>query len=312
MLLNKNTFRALAIEDDSDCAELLIAMLEECPLGKSCITHTSSVESARQMLCEAQYDLILLGLGLKDSLGADTVKSISPLSNGSAIVVVSAETDRGLMLEVIKLGVQDFISKLNAIDQNSFYLTIEFALARAEQRKHFVRLAHHDHLTGLPNRSLFEDHLESAHARALRQGTTFSLIFVDLDEFKPINDLYGHDTGDSVLREFGQRLLQLFRRRDTVARIGGDEFCVIVEEVEQQGLKLIQEKIASALCAPMPGLPEAYTVTASVGTATYPIDAEDLVSLFRAADANMYLQKSAGSTRRYRNGSPLIQATLLA
>jgi diguanylate cyclase len=173
-----------------------------------------------------------------------------------------------------------------------------------QQIEHNKHLALHDELTGLPNRRLFQDRLTSALERARRAGSRAALLLIDLDHFKQVNDTVGHHVGDEVLKQVSQTLLGRVRRCDTVARTGGDEFSIILEEpvtridAERVSLALI-ELLHQSLAY------EGHTIRvgASIGLAMYPEDAPNSETLRVAADLRMYAQKN--KTRRTDFSSPL-------
>ena len=171
-------------------------------------------------------------------------------------------------------------------------------LARKAIERDLAFVATHDTLTGLPNRSMFGERLSQAIARAGRHERTLALLFVDLDGFKPVNDLRGHATGDLLLREIADRLRECLREGDTVARQGGDEFVVLIEEYETEGrLVGVAQKVIDAVARPFDVDGTPVRVTASIGISTYPDDATDAETLLRQADAAMYRAKAHG-----RNG----------
>jgi len=162
-------------------------------------------------------------------------------------------------------------------------------------QKRLSYLARYDPLTGLINRTLFADRLQSAVARARRDGGLVALMFLDMDDFKTVNDRYGHAVGDALLRQVAERLVGSVRESDTVARLGGDEFTVILEgghRVEDAGR--VATKILAALAQPYRLGQREIVVTSSIGIATYPIDGDDADSLLRDADVAMYSAKAAG------------------
>lgn len=155
--------------------------------------------------------------------------------------------------------------------------------------------AHHDKLTGLPNRALFTDRLERGIIKAKRRREHLALFFIDLDNFKHINDSLGHEAGDAALKSVAQRLKGILRKEDTLARLGGDEFTVIVEELARaESASLLAEKILKALAEPM--MIDGYMLynTGSIGISLYPQDASDARHLIRFADTAMYKAKEAG------------------
>lgn len=163
---------------------------------------------------------------------------------------------------------------------------VVFEMVRARQ------LAHHDPLTGLPNRRLLEDRMEQLASLSDRSGLGFQVFFVDLNAFKPINDQHGHAIGDQMLIEIGQRLRAMTRRADTVARIGGDEFVVLTPgTMAQADVTLFSRRLAATVSEPMQLGDITVTVRASVGIASYPQDAKTILELLELADTRMYAQK---------------------
>ena len=156
-------------------------------------------------------------------------------------------------------------------------------------------LAQYDQLTGLINRTLFRDRLNSALARARRDGGLVTVMFLDIDGFKDINDRFGHAVGDELLRQIAARLVSCLRETDTVARLGGDEFTVVLEggkRVEDAGQ--VATKILKAIAAPYEVGTRELVVTTSIGIAVYPLDGDSYEELVKGADTAMYQSKSAG------------------
>lgn len=173
--------------------------------------------------------------------------------------------------------------------------TVQDITQRLEVEQRLQRLAHFDPLTGLPNRRLFQESLLTAMALADARGWSIFLMFLDLDNFKDINDSLGHAVGDELLRQVGQRLLNCLRVRDTVGRLGGDEFGVIVlTPGDDQTAVAVAEKIRAALRAPFELEGHSVTTTVSIGITAYPSDSDDLHGLVRDVDLAMYEAKRAG------------------
>jgi diguanylate cyclase (GGDEF)-like protein/PAS domain S-box-containing protein len=171
---------------------------------------------------------------------------------------------------------------------------------QAEQ--HIQHLAHHDSLTGLPNRLLFNDRLGQAISLAKRDSHRFALLYLDLDRFKPVNDSLGHDAGDELLRTTAQRIRQQVRESDTVARVGGDEFTVILLDINsRENVAAVAEKIIASLAQPfqLERQKQSVDIGTSIGIAIYPDDAEDHQSLIKSADAAMYSAKMHRSCFRF-------------
>ena len=167
--------------------------------------------------------------------------------------------------------------------------------ARKEAEEEIRRLAHVDVLTGLPNRALFSDRLERILAQAKRYKRTFALLFLDLDGFKAINDTYGHATGDQVLREAGKRLQEAVRVVDTVSRLGGDEFTILLVQINTpEEAAIVAERILAALAQPLSLADKPITIGASIGISVYPRNGEEAAPLLQRADNAMYMAKVSG------------------
>ena len=163
-----------------------------------------------------------------------------------------------------------------------------------DQIEHNKYLALHDDLTGLPNRRLFQDRLASALERARRSSSHAALLLIDLDQFKEVNDTVGHHVGDLLLQRVGELFLGRVRRSDTVARTGGDEFSVILEEpVTREDAARVGQMLTELLQQPQEVGGHTLRVGASVGVGLYPEDATDAESLCIAADKSMYADKAA-------------------
>ena len=156
-------------------------------------------------------------------------------------------------------------------------------------------LAYYDSLTGLPNRSLFVDRLEQAMKVADRYEQLVAILFVDLDQFKNINDSLGHDAGDSLLQEAGRRLSSCMRSSDTVARWGGDEFCLLLQNIYTvDNINVVAEKIISRFAEPFMIKGKRMFITASIGIILYPLDDISVENLLKKADTAMYHAKEKG------------------
>ena len=162
-------------------------------------------------------------------------------------------------------------------------------------------MAHHDALTGLPNRRLMQDRLNQAILQARRNQTHVALLYLDLDRFKLVNDTLGHEAGDYVLRDIAKRLMKVVREGDTVSREGGDEFVIILPDLEKpESAQVVANKILHELAHSIEVSGHELTVTASIGISHYPNDATDIQHLLKHADSAMYQAKDAGrNTARF-------------
>jgi len=187
------------------------------------------------------------------------------------------------------------VSDVRERDEHLFIATIRDITERKAVEEKIKHLANHDSLTGLPSLRLGKDRLEAALSLAGRHKKEVALLFVDLDGFKAVNDAHGHDAGDKVLIALAERMVKCVRQSDTVARIGGDEFIVVLQEIESRDAALkVAKKVVAAACKPMRHGDLKLTVGASVGLALYPEHAETVADLLRCADEAMYLVKKDG------------------
>lgn len=172
------------------------------------------------------------------------------------------------------------------------------AIERKQTETRLRHIAEHDVLTHLPNRRLFDDRLQTAMARARRDDEQIAVLYVDLDHFKPINDQLGHAVGDRLLIEMARRLNACVRESDTVGRMGGDEFVVLLTGIEEPGdAGQVAEKIRNAIRQPLQLGRDLQSVSASIGIAVYPADAREASQLVREADHAMYSAKQSGGNR---------------
>ena len=170
---------------------------------------------------------------------------------------------------------------------------LEIELQEAKNRAELM--ATHDFLTGLPNRVLLMDRIATAMARVRRSGGLFGIIAIDMDGFKAINDTYGHEAGDGVLREIASRMIGAIRSTDTISHLGGDEFIFLVNDVGTiEGLTFAIQHFLDAVCRPMQFEGVALMPTLSCGVAVYPTNGTDEKGLMARADAALYEAKRRG------------------
>jgi len=172
------------------------------------------------------------------------------------------------------------------------------ATERREAEARLVHMAHHDALTGLPNRVLFQERLRHAMARARRNRSLVAVLLLDLDDFKIVNDTLGHAAGDTLLIAAADRVKGCVRATDTVARLGGDEIAIIQPDLDNPvGATTLADKLVEAFNRPFPIGGTEVTTTASVGITVFPLDEQDPEEVIRSADNSMYRAKAAGRNR---------------
>ncbi len=186
------------------------------------------------------------------------------------------------------------VQDIHGITQNYVNLFTDITPLKEHQRQ-LEYIAHYDALTGLPNRVLLADRLKQAMARSHRNGRSLAVLYLDLDGFKAVNDQHGHDTGDQLLVNISHRLKEVLREGDTLARIGGDEFVVVMVDLERpQDYEAVLNRLLSVAAEPVTLNQHLLLVSASIGATLYPQDDADADQLLRHADQAMYLAKQAG------------------
>jgi len=202
----------------------------------------------------------------------------------------------GLKKDGTEFPIEISLSTMDVQNSKYFNGIIRDATERVEYLEHVSRLALYDQLTGLPNRIMFYDRLEQNMLHGKRYKVNFALLFIDLDGFKQINDMEGHGAGDGVLKTIGKQLQASIRESDTLARIGGDEFVIILPTLSNEDdLVRVVEKIHAGLSSCRFDFGKRhYSVSASIGASRYPQDGDDCDLLVKKADAAMYRAKRAG------------------
>lgn len=228
----------------------------------------------------------LVRLSVADLFGGETGSS----SEGNLMIV---NYEDKVPVELKANIIKDNQGEINGLVLALYDLT--------ERKRYEEKLRHnaiHDHLTELPNRSLFSDRLTVALAQAQRDSHRLAVLMLDLDEFKKVNDTHGHNIGDRLLQSVSGRLLQMFRKGDTMARLGGDEFILLLPEIPTVDVaKSVAERIIRTFQKPFDIEGRKIAITASIGIAVYPEDGNDSDTLVRNADMAMYGAKADGRNR---------------
>ncbi len=293
--------KILLIEDDKvDRMIIVKSVLKE---EENChFDYAITVQKAKSLLRKNTYDIIISDMNLPDSSGMDTITKLLSLSRKTPIVILSGIESDSIALEAIHRGAQEYIPKhymqdsyllartiRHAIERNQLKISLE---ATKEKEKFF---AYYDQCTSLPNRLLFLDRLQQVVKTSQREMKKFSIFFIDLDKFKEINDSFGHDAGDTVLKCISKRMKSILREEDTVARFGGDEFGVILNKVhESKQLQSIAKKLTAIINQPITYKNNICSVGVSIGIACYPRHGYMSELLLKNADIAMYEAKRKG------------------
>ena len=229
-------------------------------------------------------------------------KPITTMMDASPIVVDCNTGIEDIARIILDAGIEHMVSGFIIIkDEQYLGMANGYDLLKEMTRrkqKHLFGLAHFDQLTGLPNRTLLLDRLKQAISASNRASRVISLLFIDLDGFKPVNDVYGHAIGDHLLKEVAERLRTCIREGDTAARLGGDEFVIILLESELDTAIMVANRILKTLKAAYEfGKKNISSISASIGIAEYPEHADKLDTLLSAADHAMYVAKKNGKDR---------------
>ena len=250
-------------------------------------------EAASELL-DAPADAVLLACE-DDAALTDALEHLRSMVAHVPVVVLAAGADEELALDVIRRGAQDVLVR-DRLDGPGLVRALGFAVERERAGNELARQAMHDPLTGLPNRILLRDRLDQALGRLSRRSETVGVLVLDLDGFKAVNDALGHEVGDLLLVAVARRLNGVLRSGDTAARVGGDEFVVLCEDIRgaHQAVAVAQ-RIAAALAEPVSvGAGEAH-VHASIGIALASGPGTPAEALLRDADAAMYRAKDHGA-----------------
>ncbi len=241
-------------------------------------------------------DVLLFTEGRSTSTN-DSALNRAEFERGALIPIANCKTCTLVRRDGVELGIENTVTPIHDQDgivTGSVVAFHDVSAARAKSVE-ISHLAQHDPLTGLPNRVLLNDRLTQAISLAMRQDKQLAVMFIDLDQFKKINDSLGHVIGDKLLQSVAGRLVNCVRRTDTVSRLGGDEFVVLLSQVEhEEDAAMSARKILRALAAPHIVDYKNLDISASVGVSTYPSDGPDAESLLNKADTAMYEAKKQG------------------
>ena len=288
----------LLVEDNPGDARLIREMLAG-PAYFGAVYQLSSagtLASAQQICGDQEFDAILLDLNLPDSSGLQALESLDEILPRVPIIVLTGLNDAELTVQSVQHGAQDYISKEECTSQ-LLTRVIYYAMERKRVEAQLKHLATHDPLTGLPNRALFYDRLGLAIKRTVRKNTgglnwKAAVMLMDLNNFKQVNDNFGHESGDKVLRQLAPRLRMGLRQSDTVARLGGDEFAFVLEGIQAPADCLfVTNKILASFQGPIQLNGSPYSLSASIGISIFPDDSEDVDVLIKYADQAMYVAK---------------------
>jgi diguanylate cyclase (GGDEF)-like protein len=286
--------KLLLVEDNTTDAEFLAASLRRSGETDVELTHVSTLKEGTRSIRKGGFDVVLLDMGLPDGSGLECVEAVQEADPDIPIVVLSGQDDEDFACSILNKGVQDYLVKWEGKGR-LIMRSIRYAIERKRAEKHLNYLAQYDSLTGIPNRQYLTEQLDQAIARAQRNKLRVALFYIDLDKFKAVNDMLGHEAGDGLLKEVAQRLYMHTRGGDVLARLGGDEFALVVEGLKEAiDAEAIARNIVSSLLEPFVMQGREVAVSAAIGITVYPDDNSDASVLLKNADIAMYQAKEAG------------------
>lgn len=296
----------LLVDDDYEDYLITKDLVSEFRGMDYALEWVSSYDEGLTVMENREYDVYLFDYRLGESNGLDLLRQ--GIENGckAPMILLTGQDDREVDMEAMKAGAADYLVK-GKIDSALLERSIRYAVERKVAEEQIMQAAYYDHLTQLPNRVLFNDRLKYTIELAGRNRRTAAILFLDLDNFKRINDTLGHRTGDLLLKDTADRLTGCMRKSDTisryhvdpsiptVARLGGDEFIFLLPEIRHcEDIITVVKRIMDVMSYPFSLECQEVFVTVSVGIAVYPLDGINVDTLLKNADTAMYHAKSQG------------------
>jgi diguanylate cyclase (GGDEF)-like protein len=289
--------RVLLVEADPRAAVMIGEMLRADWHGGLVLAHTERIDDATRELVDHGASCVLLDLatGGEDALGP--LQQVRTAAPGVPVIALSGHSDEAAGLRAVKAGAQDYLIR-SELTPVTLGRAVRFAIERKSSELELAHQALHDPLTGLPNRALFLDRLGVALDRSRRTKSPIAVVFLDVDDFKAVNDSLGHAAGDTLLIGLAARLQEMLRPMDTVARLGGDEFTFLFEQLSsEREAALIAERIGHTTSRPIALDDGEASITVSIGITMVTDPSVSVDRVMRDADTAMYRAKEQGGGR---------------
>lgn len=286
-------FRILLIEASQEDTDFMTGILRQALPQAHTVTCVKTTEHAMKELSANTYDVALVDCSMPEDKGFGSMGSIHNMAPKLPVILLTAHKDETRAFEAIAQGAQDYLFK-EKLDAAMIKRAIQYAILRKQFEGVLAVRAHFDGLTGLTNRVLFESRLDIALEKQKRHGGNIGILFIDLDRFKQVNDTLGHAAGDMLLKKVANRLQQALRSTDTVARFGGDEFAVLLENLPDGAhCRIVAENTIRLMEEPFVISDRPFDIGVSIGiaicTEKQTLSRETLLT---QADSAMYEAKS--------------------
>ena len=301
--MKKERLSILIIEDDEDDFVMVRDLLAESTGIKYDLQWVSTYDEALEAINGRMHDLYLFDYRLGKKTGLDLLNDIGGSSCMTPVILLTGQGDHEIDVEAMKAGASDYLAK-DEITAHLLERSIRYALERKRTEERIIFMAYYDNLTSLPNRVLFQDRLMQVIAGNERNDGLSAILFLDLDNFKRVNDTLGHSMGDELLKAVSDRLQTIMRKSDSIshhhdddlfARLGGDEFTILLAEIKDfQDAGRVAERIIESLSQPFMLDNNEIIITTSIGISIYPNDGKDVDTILKNADAAMYAAKARG------------------
>ena len=286
--------RILHVEDQSIHHKHFAKILGDIYGEDAEVVWAQSVREGLDQLESNAFDLVFLDYVLNDGNAADIMNVCNAYASPVPFVIVSAFEDQDFNMAALTTGADDYLIK-GKFDSAELKRSINYSLYRKKKMADVINMAFHDRLTGLPNRNHFLHNTDKSLELSKRMGSMVAVYYIDLDNFKKINDQLGHEAGDEVLRVAAQRLSKGIRKTDTAIRYGGDEFLVVSPGIKKrEEIAKVGEKLVKMITGSVPFDGNDLVLTCSIGAANMPFDAESMTEAIRIADKAMYKAKNTG------------------
>ncbi len=293
--MGQTRIKLLHVEDDDIDAYLMQELLMQNPdQYRYDITRRVSLGGALKCLNNETFDAVLLDMHLTDIEGMDNVKAIKDQNPDIPVIVLSGVDNDTYAMETIDNGAQEFLVK-GYCNSKVLQRSVQTPIRRKVIERKLFQQANFDDVTGLPNRRLFQEYVNAALVKAQRWKREEALLFVDIDNFKHINEHHGHDVGNDVLKECAVRMASHIRRSDIIARYGADEFVILLDnqgkDVRDASV-MAATKLLYAFQKPYMHPQGEIQINVSMGIALYPEHGEDFSALVGKADSAMLKAKN--------------------